>query len=274
MKIPGALIHPRILLYLSLPYKDIQSSKMNLIIDAGNTQIKWAIYSDKQQLLKKTIESWSELQVESLVSRYPSIKSIIISSVRKIPVDIYDSLQDSFSHIVELNHQLKLPISIKYKTPETLGKDRIAAAVGGAALFPGNYVFVIDLGTAITLDLINENAQYLGGNISPGMQLRFKALGHFTDDLPLVSPKSQTKFLGQTTNEAIQAGVQQGITYELDAYINTLVNKYNGLRVILTGGDAPVFVKKLKNTIFVVPNLVLDGLNLILEFQKEQYLGL
>lgn len=247
---------------------------MNLIIDAGNTQIKWAIYSDKQQLIKKTMESWSELQPESLASQYPDITSVIISSVRDIPPNIYDSLHGSFSQIVELNHQLKLPISIMYKTPETLGKDRIAAAVGGAALFPGNNVFVIDLGTAITLDLINEKTQYLGGNISPGMQLRFKALGLFTDDLPLVSPASQNKLLGQSTKEAIQAGVQQGITYELDAYINTLVNKYNGLRVILTGGDAPVFVKKLKNTIFVVPNLVLDGLNLILEFQKEQYLGL
>ncbi len=242
---------------------------MNLIIDAGNSQIKWAIYSDKKQVIKNSVNNWDEFQEMSLTLRFPHIEAAIISSVRKIPSDLHSSMKNSFSKFVELNHQLSLPISIKYKTPETLGKDRIAAAVGGVALFPGSWVLIIDLGTAITLDLINENAEFIGGNISPGMHLRFKALEQFTDDLPLVSPSSKTPFLGRTTTEAIQAGVQHGITYELEAYINTLVNKYNGLRVILTGGDASAFVKNLKNTIFVVPDLVLDGLNLILEFQKD-----
>ena len=125
------------------------------------------------------------------------------------------------------------------------------------------------MGTAITLDLVNEKSEYLGGNISPGMHLRFRALGQFTEDLPTVYPSSHIPLLGQTTTEALQAGVQYGIIYELNAYINTLINKYNGLRVILTGGDASFFVKNLKNTIFVVPNLVMDGLNQILEYQKD-----
>jgi len=241
---------------------------MNLIIDAGNSQIKWAVYSRKQLVLKNTVESWSEFQPDLLALQYPQITSVIVSSVRAIPDELNISLQNKFSRIIELTHDLRLPITLKYKTPETLGKDRIASAVGAAALYPGSPVLIIDLGTAITIDLVNEKAEFTGGNISPGMDLRFKALEHFTDGLPLVSPSSETSLLGQTTIEAIQSGVQLGITYELEAYINTLINKYNGLRVILTGGDASVFDRNLKNTIFVVPNLVLEGLNTILEYQK------
>ena len=244
---------------------------MNLIIDAGNTQIKWAIYSDRQQIYRSSVPDWRGFNIESLIPQYKNIGSVIISSVRKIPQKTFFALNKNFPEIIELDYRLKLPVSIKYKTPETLGKDRIAAAVGGVNLFPGSPVLVIDLGTAITLDLINEKAEFIGGNISPGMNLRFKALKHFTDDLPLVTASLHPSLIGQTTIEAIQAGVQLGITYELDAYINTLINKYNGLRVILTGGDASVFVKNLKNTIFVVPDLVLDGLNIILEFQKAEF---
>lgn len=243
---------------------------MNLIIDAGNSQIKWAIYSKNQQLSRNSYQKWSEFQFKELSLKYPEISHVMISSVRTIPINVYDSLKNSFPQIIELDHKLKLPISIKYKTPETLGKDRIAAAVGGQAKFPGLPVLVIDLGTAITLDMINERAEFIGGNISPGMNLRYKALGSFTDDLPMLSSSQEVPFLGQTTTEAIQSGVQQGITFEIEAYIKALISKYNELRIILTGGDASVFVKNLKNTIFVVPNLVLDGLNLILEFQKRQ----
>jgi len=246
---------------------------MNLIIDAGNSQIKWAVYSGGVLIQKSTIENWNEFIPAHLRLQYPDLNSVIISSVRDIPDIFLASLGNSFSNTVELTPDLNLPISIKYKTPETLGKDRIASAVGGAALYPGHPVLIIDLGTAITIDLVNENSEFIGGNISPGMSLRFKALEQFTDGLPLVSPSSQTSLLGETTTEAIQAGVQQGIAYELDAYINTLINKYNGLRVILTGGDASAFVRNLKNPIFVVPNLVLDGLNRILEYQKDQETG-
>ena len=148
--------------------------------------------------------------------------------------------------------------------------------VGKQLYCPGSHhrhrypVLIIDLGTAITFDLVTENSEFIGGNISPGMQLRFKALGHFTEDLPLVSPSGNIPLLGQSTKEAIQTGVQRGVIYEIDAYINTLINKYYGLRTILTGGDASFFVKNLKNTIFVVPDLVLDGLNIILEYQKHK----
>ena len=246
---------------------------MNLIIDAGNTQIKWAVYSGLKQLAKNSVSNWESIDPGSLASDFPGIRFVILSSVRIIPESFFESIKQYFNEIVELNYRTILPLKIKYKTPETLGNDRIAAAIGGAALFPGNSVLVIDIGTAITIDLVNEKSEFIGGNISPGMRLRYKALNDFTDDLPLIAPTDNPPFIGQTTAGAIQAGVQTGILYELDAYINALMNKYNKLRVILTGGDAPYFVKNLKNTIFVVPDLVLDGLNLILEFHKGKLLG-
>lgn len=267
MKIPVVEITRGSLYNLYLQDNVTHDLKMNLVIDGGNTQIKWAIYSGEELIIKHSISGWDQIHPENISKNYPEVNSVIISSVRSLPEDIIRSFHNFFPRIIEFSLSLKLPITIKYKTPDTLGKDRIAAVVGGAAKFPGACVLIIDMGTAITLDLVNEKAEFLGGNISPGMLLRFKSLGQFTADLPTVNPSKNTPFLGQTTSEALQAGVQQGIIYELEGYINTLKNKYNGLRVILTGGDASFFVQNLKNTIFVIPNLVLDGLNLILEYQ-------
>ena len=247
---------------------------MNLIIDAGNSQIKWAIYSGKEQIYKNSVSNWNNFEIDSIAAEYSKMSSAILSSVRKIPLDIYQALTSKFDDLIELDHTLELPISNNYHSPQTLGKDRIAAAVGGAQLFPGHPVLIIDMGTAITIDFVSKNSEYLGGNISPGMNLRFKALEHFTDGLPLVSQTTYPTLIGRNTTQAIQSGVQLGIIYELEAYINTLINKYNELRVILTGGDASVFVKNLKNTIFVVPDLVMDGLNTILEYQKKRRIGI
>lgn len=246
---------------------------MNLIIDAGNTQIKWAIYSGEKQEFKNVCNNWNSFISEDCFLQFPEITATIISSVRIVPDEISKYLKERTSNFWELNFKLPLPIILKYKTPETLGKDRIAAAVGASLLYPSKPSLIIDMGTAITFDLINEKSEFIGGNISPGMQLRFKALSHYTEDLPAVSPSENIPLLGQTTTEAIQAGVQSGITYEIDAYINALINKYNGLMIILTGGDASFFVKNLKNTIFVLPDLVLNGLNLILNHQKDKKQG-
>ena len=246
---------------------------MNLIIDAGNTHIKWAVYKGKKLEVKGVVEDWDSFPMNDLSKDYPSVSSVIVSSVRAYPEEINQKISQLFGKTYILTYDLPLPVKLRYKTPESLGKDRIAAAVGGAEHFPGKPVLIIDMGTAVTFDIVNEKSEFLGGNISPGMGLRFKSLSEFTSDLPLASPSELLNNPGQTTIEAIRAGVQLGIQYEIDAYINTLINKYNGLRVILTGGDSSFFVKNLKNTIFVVQDLVLDGLNLILEYQKGQIGG-
>ena len=246
---------------------------MNLIIDAGNTQIKWAVYSEGRQQEKGAAGYWTDFPFDKLGKIVNPNSSAIFSSVRDFPEEVKLKLKHLTGRIYELTYKLPLPVKLRYKTLPSLGKDRIAAAVGGAYLFPGLAVLIIDMGTAITFDLVNEHGEFIGGNISPGMGLRYKSLGAYTKDLPLLRPAESIINPGQSTKEAIQTGVQLGIQYEIDAYINALINKYDKLRVILTGGDASFFVKNLKNTIFVVPDLVLDGLNLILEYQKGQIKG-
>ncbi|HKL32104.1 MAG TPA: type III pantothenate kinase, partial [Tangfeifania sp.] len=162
-----------------------------------------------------------------------------------------------------------LPIENLYQTKDTLGKDRIAAVVGAFDLYPNTNVLVIDAGTAITFDIINEQGQYLGGNISPGLEMRFKALNKFTGRLPLVRKNDFDNLYGRTTEEAILAGVQHGIVFETDKAIETFKEFYNNLKVIITGGDAIFFDKKLKNSFFVHFNLTALGLNRILEHNGE-----
>ncbi|MBT6766833.1 MAG: type III pantothenate kinase, partial [Prolixibacteraceae bacterium] len=156
-----------------------------------------------------------------------------------------------------------------YDSKETLGKDRIAAAVGAFDLYPDSNVLIIDAGTAITYDIINEKNQYLGGNISPGLEMRFKALHHFTGKLPLVKQNKFDKLYGNTTENAILAGVQNGLVFEVDKAIDTFKEFYNNLKVIITGGNAEFFDKKLKNSFFVHFNLIAMGLNRILEYNGE-----
>lgn len=246
---------------------------MNLIVDAGNTQIKWAIFCDGEIREQGVSVSWEELLKASWVSSMADLKACMLSSTRKIGAQVKSFMHNSDVTFHILDHKMKLPIKLGYETPETLGLDRIAGVAGARARFPDTNVLVIDLGTAITYDLLLENGCFLGGNISPGLEIRFKGLDRFTDNLPLVEFDYQDPRLGASTREAIQLGVQLGIQYEIEGYINTLINKYNGLRVILTGGAAEYFVKKLKKTIFVIPNLVLEGLNYILEHQLDSETG-
>ena len=164
---------------------------------------------------------------------------------------------------------MALPIRIGYETPHTLGRDRIAAVVGAQSLRPGSNILVIDAGTAITYELLEASGLYVGGNISPGMTTRFRALHHFTQKLPLVSEPEEVLLVGVSTESAIQAGVVNGIVLEMDGYIDLLRLKYPGLLVFLTGGHSFYFERRLKNRIFADINLVLIGLNRILEYNVE-----
>ena len=169
-----------------------------------------------------------------------------------------------------LDHQTPLPIRNRYLTKETLGYDRIAAAVEASARFPGQDILIIDAGTAITIDFVNSENEFLGGNISPGLLMRYRALHEFTGKLPLVEPADQDALLGDDTEGAIRAGVQNGIIFELDGYINEQKKRYPRLQILMTGGDAVFFDKNLKNYIFVDLNLNLFGLHRILEYNVER----
>ncbi|MCK5171120.1 MAG: type III pantothenate kinase [Bacteroidales bacterium] len=240
---------------------------MNLTIDIGNTRNKFAIF-DKNEIVDVITDELSVSVTQNILTKYSNIENAILSTVKNIDSSIKSHLSSSLNYFMELDEKSKIPVENFYKTKNTLGKDRLAAVIGANNIYPDTSVLVIDMGTAITFDLLNKNNQYLGGTISPGLKMRFKALNHFTDKLPLLNKNENYNIIADNTSDAIISGVQNGIIFEVDGYINSLKNKYDDLKIILTGGDAIFFDKKLKNTIFVNLNLNNIGLNRILEHNK------
>ena len=242
---------------------------MNLVIDIGNTRTKFSVFNRDEVLITVPVDEFKAAHIEVLKNEHPSLNKIILSSVKGCPAELKDELQKQFETFIELDAQTPLPIENEYQSRETLGNDRIAAAVGAFDLYPNTNVLIIDAGTAITYDILSDKNQYLGGNISPGFEMRFKALHHFTGKLPRVKPQELNKLFGTTTEEAIRAGVQNGVFYEVDKTIDHFKEFYSNLKVIITGGDANFFDKKLKNSFFVHFNLIALGLNRILEYNGE-----
>ncbi len=203
-------------------------------------------------------------KIEKKLTPY-KINKAIISSVRNTPEYIFDLLTINIPEVHILTHKSKLPFKIDYNTPETLGSDRIAAVAGAYNLFPGAEILVIDAGSAITFEYLSGTT-YRGGNISPGLQMRFKALNKFTGKLPLISQPGEYSFPGQNTTDAITAGVIMGVTYEINEYIRTFEKKHKDFKVILTGGDSGFLKNKINYQITYMPDIVIDGLNYILEY--------
>lgn len=241
---------------------------MNIIIDIGNSVAKLAIF-DKDELVEVFRGSNHSLDcLPMLCSRY-SLERGIIASVITLSNTIRRQLEKLPFKIIELSHETPIPITNLYKTPQTLGMDRLAAAVAVNWLKPHKDILVIDAGTCVTYDFIDAQGQYHGGNISPGMRMRFKALNIFTDKLPKVSPKGEVPLYGQTTETAIRAGVIRGMELEMSGYIALLQKNYPELLIFLTGGDEFSFDTNLKNIIFADRFLVLKGLNRILSYNDK-----
>ena len=245
---------------------------MKLVIDYGNTLIKIAVFHKDSlvdlRLFKKLSVEHLKLLIDEFEFKngvYNPVRFAIISSVIRYPVQIKEYLESAFN-FVELNNKTKLPVKIKYETPETLGNDRIAVVVAASGLFPSTNLLIIDAGTCITYDFINSKNQYYGGGISPGINMRFKALNTFTDKLPLISRIADTELIGCSTESSIQSGVLNGILGEVDEIINRYKQDFPSIKIIFTGGDMKYFDRKLKNNIFANSNLVLIGLNMILNF--------
>ncbi|MDF1550326.1 MAG: type III pantothenate kinase [Bacteroidales bacterium] len=237
---------------------------MNLIVDIGNSLTKLFVFEQGEIIHNSQFDEMTEKEIVSIFRSYQKISHCIISSVKNLKEDHLKLIQNKLKSVIFLDNKTILPISNNYKSPETLGKDRIAAIVGAYNIFPEQHVLVVDAGTAITFDFINNMGVYNGGNISPGLSMRFKALNQFTERLPLLKPKENEKFMGENTHEAIIAGVQNGIIFEIETYIDKFLEQYPDLKVILTGGDTFFFAHKLKNRIFAKPFLVAIGLNRIL----------
>ncbi len=237
---------------------------MNLTIDIGNTKTKVAIFNETKIVELKQFEILQISDLESLYRQYPGIDCCILSSVIETSGLLINYLKNSFKILIELNGNTSLPFKNNYESKTTQGADRIAGIAGSQVLFPGTDVLVIDAGTAITFDFIDASGSYLGGNISPGLGTRFKSLHNFTQKLPLVYKNKDFQLLGNNTGQAIEAGVQNGIIFEIEGYINSFQQKYPKMKTIITGGDAEFLAGKLKKNIFVEMNLVLIGLNRIL----------
>ena len=242
---------------------------MNLIIDVGNTLIKFAVFQQDMLVLKKTEKIEEALKTFKIILReYPSIKKSIISSVGRLDSSVVDAIKVKLE-VLFLSHSTKLPFKNSYQTPQTLGVDRIALVSASVKHHSNSNVLIIDAGTCITYDFITSDNEYLGGAISPGIRLRYSSLNTFTANLPLLETKMPDVLIGNTTISSIHSGIGFGVLKEIDGIIDEYRERYEDLTVILTGGDANFLSKQLKNSIFANSNFLLEGLNYILEFNSH-----
>jgi len=238
---------------------------LNLILDIGNTQVKAALFERDKCVGLKTYHSISAC-ISDLSFTQKASQAIVSSVVKGIEVDLEPLKQ--FIPVYYFSSSTAIPIDNLYQSPETLGSDRLLASIGAFAIYPNKNVLVIDAGTCIKYNFTNQNNEFLGGAISPGLQMRFMALNQFTSQLPLIEPSNwDFPLMGKNTNQSICSGVINGSLNEIKGTIEEYENMYPELICILTGGDSDFLAKQLKNSIFVHQNLVLEGLNYTLLHQ-------
>lgn len=241
---------------------------MNLCIDQGNSRTKIAIFNEDGSMVNNFIyKQFSAQDIEKLCDLYP-IENSIISSVVNIEPAVVNSLSRRSQHFVLFDHNTPVPLTNRYDTPHTLGQDRLAAAIGANTLCPNTNLLIIDAGSAITYDYVNAENQYVGGNIAPGMKMRFMALKNQTKKLPLVEidEKQIIPLFGSNTHDAILAGVVRGIKYETEGYMRTLQKRVGHFETFLTGGNAAYIQANLRMPVRLEKFLVLIGLNRILTY--------
>ena len=250
---------------------------MNLCIDQGNSRTKVALMTDEGKMINHFIyKTFSSADVERLFDLYP-IDDSIISSVINIEPAIVNTLARRSKHFVLFDHNTPVPIRNGYNTPETLGQDRLAVAVGAKTLCPGENLLIIDAGSAITYDFVSAEGEYCGGNIAPGFKMRFTMLQRMTKKLPLVEADENEliPLFGKNTRDAIASGVIRGVAYEVKGYMRTLHEKMPHFQTFLTGGNAPYILNNVRSSrtekreIHYEKHLVLIGLNTILVFNKK-----
>lgn len=241
---------------------------MNLVVDIGNTLIKVAVVEDADVLLSQTFASVDEVPLRELRERFPAMSKSIVASTGEPTEHIAERLRGVGFQVLEMTSLTPTPIGNDYLTPATLGVDRLAAAVAAVEVMGCRDCVIVDFGTAITIDLV-EDGIFRGGNISPGMTTRFRSLHDYTKRLPECEPTEAVLTVGRSTREAIEQGVMQGIVDEIEGYIERFMHTNAKLSLIFTGGDAKYFVKRIKKAKFAKCNLVFCGLNRILEYNAS-----
>ena len=234
---------------------------MRLMIDIGNTNIKYAYFVEGCIKEKGTSKTQDTSKV--LYDYSGKVKNIMLSSVKPIPERILSKPKSQGCKLIILSSEVKMPFKTLYKTPKTLGADRLALVAGAVFGFPNKSVLIIDVGTCITFDFVDSKKKYLGGSISPGLQMRLNALSNQTSALPLVRLSEPQDLIGGSTKESILSGVVNGAIKELDGTIDAYKKRYPETTVVITGGDASFFDKKLKNSIFADEDILLKGMYFI-----------
>jgi type III pantothenate kinase len=240
---------------------------MNLIIDIGNSGTKLAFFDKGLKIAFERYDVLTKELLGDLIIKHNPHKAII-SSVTGIPPSLTDVLREKVELFHILTQSSILPFPIDYETPETLGTDRIAAVAGAFNAFEGSDALIIDAGTAITYDLLTGK-RYRGGNISPGIDTRFRSLNMFTGKLPLLSRSENFRSPGLNTKDAIVAGVIMGVIFEINEYIRTFEEKHKHLKFIITGGDGKFLKERLPEKVQYMPDIVAEGLNFILEYNAK-----
>lgn len=237
---------------------------MNLIIDLGNTRIKYFVFNNNYEIdsTNLNLDDW-EIELNKLLDKYPSISRCIISDVNGSITREIENFLSPLPYIY-CSSELKLPFESRYKPFNQLGSDRIALITSSVIEYPKENILIIDLGTCITYDILTNNAIHLGGSISPGYLMRYKALNKFSGKLPLLEPQMVFNAIGENTEQAIHSGVTNGVISEVKETVNYYKKEYKFLKIILSGGDAQKLSKTLKNTIFANENFLAKGLNFIL----------
>jgi type III pantothenate kinase len=238
---------------------------MNLVIDIGNTRSKIGLFQEKT-LVEQAI--WTDWTLAELLtySNQNGVRCVIFSSVAAPNTALKEELEDHFN-VLELTHETALPFQNLYRTPLTLGKDRLAGVAGAQALYPDQHCLVVDCGTCIKYDLITSDGRFHGGNIAPGVRMRIRAMHHFTARLPEVSMEMPENTIGYSTQTALQNGAIRGAVLEIEGFAQLFRQRASPLQVVLTGGDA-AFLKDYLSIhnpdLIYQPDLTLFGLNHIL----------
>jgi type III pantothenate kinase len=257
-----------VLLFL-ISTKKCTFAPVKLIIDIGNTVAKLVAFDGEEPIEEIKTSNETLAALPAFASKYHFDRGIV-GSVIGIPDAVEEMLTSMPFSILRFTPDTPIPICNKYKSPYTLGSDRLAAAVGASILKPDKDILIIDAGTCITYDVIDAKKNYWGGNIAPGMQMRLDALHEYTVRLPLVQAEGEVPGLGYNTETAIRSGVLRGMKYEIEGYIKSMRAKYPHLLVFLTGGDKINFDTNIKNSIFADRFIVSRGLNKILDYNYDK----
>ncbi len=245
---------------------------MNLVLDIGNTRTKTGLFF-KNRLLEQAL--WTDESLDDLIDygKQAGVERVIVASVAVPDPNTCRRLIEVFPLVLELNSETPLPFRNAYRTPETLGRDRLAAVAGAQALFPGRDCLVVDCGTCIKYELLLAAGEYLGGNIAPGAQMRIQAMHRFTARLPEVPMEMPAEAVGFSTQTALQNGALRGAALEILGFVRLFQEQFGALEVVLSGGDASFFAPFLPvEALKVEPHLTLYGLNHILQYNLDHQL--